>query len=306
MKRLMLILMILFFVIQMNLASAFGKEGFSPIEDSDIGQAFFAFPEGNDCGAIRVNSKKQIYVTALHCIRSAHGPDKFVQIGNPLNNESLNYYDNFVGEKFKIGTLRLKILDHGNCWTGFGLDVVAGVNNSEQQSSVECLKGDWVIFELLSGNGVNGCLEIDLNFRAGEQIIAAGGPRVTVKRNSGMLHLNGGVYSSGQLFTLQQMLADPRYPKSVLPLWKNLKDTFLDLNSDFIFSDADIINGMSGGPILMGEKIIGVSTVGFLPNYIFEYPELIPLSEGYNFGIHGGVSIKQIISPRNEDYFSCF
>jgi len=268
--------------------------------------AFMPFPQGHDCGSVRIHGREQFYLTALHCIRSARSPDQYISIGNLLNPESLNLYNNFSGQFVQLGSMRIKILAHGNCWTGFGIDVVASVARSDQEKAIQCLRGDWLIFELASGGKpAASCVKAKLDYPDNASIAIFGAPRVEVKRRAGLKKLDGRVYSLGNIFSLNSLLGDPRYPSSMATTWRRIKTAFLTLNSDFLISDADIINGMSGGPIIVDDKLIGVSTVGLLPNYIFEYPELTPMLEGYNFGIHGGISMRQIIFPKTKDFFDC-
>jgi hypothetical protein len=284
-------------------------EGFHSLQNfsrTSSRSAFMPFPQGHDCGSVRIHSSEQFYLTALHCIRSARSPDQYVSIGNLLNPESLNIYNKFDGEFVQIGTMRIKILAHGNCWTGFGIDVVSSIVSSDQEKAINCLRGDWLIFELISGGDRSAsCIKTELDYSDNVSIAALGGSRVEVKRNTGLTRLDGRIYSLGNIFSLNNLLNDPRYPSSMAITWGKFKTVFSALNRDFLISDADIINGMSGGPIIVEDRLIGVSTVGLLPNYIFEYPELTPMLDGYNFGIHGGISLRQIVSSETEDFFHC-
>jgi hypothetical protein len=299
-------------LVQLSLVTsiASASEGFFPLAklpSAAIQNAFLSFPEGNDCGATRIHDQKRIFITALHCIRAAIEPDGYTELGNPINPESLVLYDDHSGTKLMIQNMKFTILANGSCWTGFGLDVISGLSSAERERAIECLQGDWVIFELQSPSPANSCMNAKFQFASGDQLVTAGGPRLSVQRSIGMTKLDGRVYSTGQLHDLDSLLASPSYPASVTPLWESLKASFTKLNGDFILSDADIINGMSGGPITVNDSLIGVSTVGLLPNNLFNFPELTPIVDGYNFGIHGGVSLKQLkaANPKVAQYFHC-
>jgi hypothetical protein len=287
----------------------FAGEGFFRLQelpDLKAQQAFFSFPRGKDCGAVRIHNERSYYLTALHCLRSARDPDEYVSVGNPLNPEALNYYSYFSGTELRIESLRLKVLAHGRCWTGFGVDVISDISQGEQAQAIQCLQGDWALFELLSGEfPAAKCLPVDLTAGDRSSVSAIGGPRSIVRRSVGLSQLDGRVYTNGEIFSLGRLLAEDRFPIALANTWRKFEALFSSLNSQFLLSDVDVINGMSGGPVVTTEGLIGISTVALLPNYIFEYPGLTTMSEGYNFGIHGGVSIQQILSPTTEAFFHC-
>lgn len=308
MNKLNNVIALVFMVAVPLLASA--GEGFFSLASSPstaVRDAFISFPVGHDCGATRIHAQRQIYITALHCTRDGLEADGSTELGNPLNPESLVHYDDHSGEQLQIQNMKLKILANGSCWTGFGLDVIGDLNAGEQQLAIKCLQGDWLIFELVSGSSAKSCIKAKYQFSSGASIVATGGPRVVVQRTVGMTKLDGRVYSTGRIYDLNSLVSAPSYPASVVPLWQSFRSAFTSANRDFILTDADIINGMSGGPITDGDSLIGVSTVGLLPNSLYNYPELHPIADGYNFGIHGGISMKQLhaLDPKVAQYFEC-
>ncbi len=99
--------------------------------------------------------------------------------------------------------MQIKALAHGNCWTGFGLDVVSSADMYDQEKAINCLKGDWLIFELISKNDrAEKCIKTKLDYSENASIAALGGPRVKVKRSTGLTKLDGRIYSKGNIFSL--------------------------------------------------------------------------------------------------------
>lgn len=286
------------------------SEGFFPqakLSSAAARDSFFSFPLKHDCGAARIHAQKEIFISALHCLKDALPPDSSTELGNPLNPESLAHFEDHTGKELRLGTMKFRVLAHGRCWTGYGLDVIADLRREEQELATDCLRGDWVIFQLLNESSKRTCIKAAFDFKRGDEVLALGGPRVKVVREIGLTQLDGRVYSSGQVYSLVDLLQSPAYPSSLVPVWEKIRPVFLKRNADFLLTDVDIINGMSGGPVIARDSLIGISTVGLLPNYIQNHPEIVPMSDGYNFGIHGGLSLKLLRSmhPQILPYFDC-
>jgi hypothetical protein len=295
---------ILIFMSQVASADA-GFYDIDSILEKNISNAFVEFPVDHDCGSVRIHKNKPYYLTALHCLRKAFSNQSERTIGSPLNYDSLVYYADLTNKIGTIGNFKLRVLANGRCWTGFGLDVFATSSTEEIKAGADCLQGDWVIFERLdTTQSASDCVDVQNDpAKSSTQVITLGGPRLQIKRNTGLQNLTGRVFSKGQTHSIDELFQNPNFPKSIVPLWKKILDV-TDISKNLIVTDSDIINGMSGGPVFQGKFLIGISTVALLPNFIYDYSGLISMNEGYNFGIHGAIPVAEI-QRSNKAYFDC-
>lgn len=282
-----------------------GAEGFFPIDENlnEIAfKSFYSFPEKNDCGSVRIHQNKPYFLTALHCLRKSFDAKSEQSIGNQFNYDSLVFYGSLAGQTATIGKMKIRVLANGGCYTGFSLDVFAQANASEIKGGIECLSGDWLIFEVLKGNHPAECSAVEEFSNLGFDVSTVGGPRVEVKRNVGLSKLNGRVFSRGKTISLQDLLNRNNYPEPAKKLWNEIMKIG-DPSKSIMITDSDIINGMSGGPVFKGKSIVAISTVGLLPNYIYDFG-FVAMSEGYNFGIHGALPVHPIMKLHPQ-YFVC-
>lgn len=279
----------------------YAEEGFYNINElpQALQKSFIQFPINNQCGAVRIHKNKPYYLSALHCIRDSISPYREVRIGNHLNYVKPTYYRDIVGKQIRIGNMDLMILASGNCWTDFSLDVLSTAKPHLIDRTIRCFSGDWVIFKILKYKfKAKGCVAPSLEAIPSQSpVFALGGANGFVFRNIGLTALNGRFYSKGVIWDLSELLLANEFPNSIVPLWQEiLPGRELALAKHLLITDADIIFGMSGGPVFYNTKLVGITTNQLLPTYTTFYAGLNRLEVGYTFGIHGSVPITMIYS----------
>jgi hypothetical protein len=291
-------------------SSIFAAEGFYHIKDlvPEYGFKIKSYFSHHNCGSVRIHKTKNIYLTALHCFAEELEPIKGVTLGNPMEYENLGYYKNEVGKV--INGKKFKILANGNCFSGFGLDIINQETISNQMMAIECIQGDWLIYEDLTMPQHHECVKV--TEPKGIEAMALGAPRKTVDRKVGLKKLDGNVYSKGNLLTLDEVKAPGVF---LFPDVWHFTDTNRDsgelLEKHFYFSDIDVIPGMSGGPVLTKNfEIIGISTLKLGPNSLWRYPNA-PTYDDFMNASHGILKIKSIqaslkkMEIPSENFFDC-
>lgn len=300
----MRIVFIIFFLVFTS--TLWATEGFFEIDrdlDKKLREAFVEFPIDHDCGSVRIHKREPYFLTALHCFRKSFEPASEKVMGNPLNYDSLVYYKDLKNQVINIGTMKIRVLANGTCYTGFALDVFANATPAEIRAGINCLSQDWIIFERLDSHFMERTCAPVAEAPSNISVAVLGGPRLNVNRHTGLTQLTGRVYSLGHTYTLKELITHSSFPPSVKPLWNSIA-AVQDPTEILMVTDADIINGISGGPVFHDKKLVGLSTVGLLPNFIYDYPGLTSMSEGYNFGIHGALRVTTLKKAYNQ-YFDC-
>ena len=126
-----------------------------------------------------------------------------------------------------------------------------------------CALQDWAILEVSSIKN-QACSPIAK--KNSTDIIALGATSGIISRNVGLTNLSGHVYTRGKVYPIRELIHLPQYLFS--SFWKdNLVTEFENLmNDNYIISDGDGLNGMSGGPVLDSSfSINGVTATALLP-----------------------------------------
>ncbi len=288
--------------------NSFAEEGFFSIQKlrSTYGSVVNSFKGLETCGSVKIHKEKNIYLTALHCMAKHLKVEREVLLGSPLEYESLVYYANF-SDKI-IGNGKYRVLANGNCFSGFGLDVVQDEVFESQLKAISCISKDWIIFEELSGNRNSNCIKVEKNQVA--EIIALGNPTAKISRNVGILNLKGKVYSRGSVYSFRRLF-EGEYPFNNLSHF--LEDEIIRdlIESNMILTNSDVIPGMSGGPVVTNEfKLLGISSLKLGPNSLWRYPQFKSYND-FMESSHGAIKIQSILTQlkqkghKSQSFFDC-
>lgn len=287
-KKPALALGILFFSL-----SLLADEGLFPISELARRPEFRkAYHEFKGCGSIRIHQKEKIVITALHCVTNeldSITPTRSVDLGDNFSFDSLAYFSKLEGKVLKNGA---KVLAAGSCFTGMDPEVLSFISPKLLDEAFNCAKGDWAILELKETEAT-ACVKTS-SANAESRITALGATVKNIQRSRGLLNLKGHVFTEGEILEPRDFMTDKRF--HFFKLW----DAFVNeyervLASSYLITDADVMNGMSGGPIVDSKfNLVGVTTVALLPGNLWRYEGAHPFEVGHNYAIHGGIKIDEI------------
>lgn len=299
----------LLFLFLLSFSSVSAEEGFFPLRDLDgaAKDSFFAFPKNFSCGATRIHKSEQVYLTALHCLKDKITASSEIPLGDYFNYDGLVKYDNLAGKRFGLGNFKIKVLASGRCFTGFALDVISSESPQMIKRALECALDDWAIFQILPSSRskvrARRCADTyEASIPSGRDITILGAPRLEIERTRGLTNIKGSVYARGKHLLFSDLLVHPEFTPALVPLWGNIM-THAPVEKLFV-SSADVVNGMSGGPVFFEGRLIAMSTLALLPNLVSNYG-LSSIDAGYTFGIHGAIPIGQIKTRLTSRFFNC-
>lgn len=291
------------------ISTSFASEGlFSQLELKNRPGYRDSYVELEGCGAIRIHPTKNYVLTALHCV--THGldsipPHESIELGNPFAFDFISRYKSLNARKLKDGSV---VIASGKCFTGLDIEVLDEESRSNRKLAYECALGDWAIIEMpkLKATQCSPVVEDETG-----KFYSLGATKKEITRSVGLQKLNGFVFTHSQVFKAADLVKDSRYAFS--SLWtKALTDYEALLTNKFLLTDGDVMNGMSGGPILNSNfALLAVTTTALLPTNIWKFEGAFSFENGYNFGIHGGIKVSHILNElRSEgmnprDYFDC-
>jgi len=290
-----------FFIFLLTMAlnySLFAAEGLFAIKDLKTSPGYRdSYVEFKGCGGVRIHKDLPYVLTALHCVTNVIGkiePSSVIELGNHFASDQIVQFSDLKGKVLPGG---IKVLSSGRCFTGLDPEVLAEESKEKIKKALACALEDWAILEVPSIRAQN-CSPIAKNNSI--DIIALGATTKLIKRNTGLNNLKGNVFTRGHVYQIRQLINLPQYLFN--SLWIGLVDEFENtMSKQFILSDGDVMNGMSGGPVLDNSfSINGVTTTALLPVNIWKFEGAKSFEEGYNFGIHGAISISQIILQLNK------
>jgi len=283
---------------------------FDSIDDlHDIfGDKLSAYRGLGNCGSVRIHDEESIFLTSLHCFSRDLESSKEIHLGSEIDSDSLVYFDD---NSNVIVRDNLKILSHGGCYTGLGLDVLSFESKENQELAIKCALGDWLIYEELSQDSSTihpKCAVI------GEQSIGSaayvlGASKSEITRNGLTRTLSGRVYSKGSFLDFESLKNPELFPfTDVVSFLFESKNINL-LKKSMLLSDTDVAGGMSGGPILdQNFNLVGVTTLKIAPNGLWRYDGFTSHDDDLGAS-HGGIRsqeiINQLVEKGKSNLFQC-
>jgi len=301
--------MIIQFALLLAFINALASEGLFPIADlKKLPDYKNSYVEFKGCGGIRIHHKLPYVLTALHCVTNeldSISPQRTISLGNHFAFDSINYFEKLDGKRLKDGS---KVLKTGGCFTGMDPEVLQGETKTNRLLAFQCALKDWAIIEVAKSNGST-CSAVAKS--QPKKVFALGASKNTITRNRGLQKLEGYVYTEGKPWTPESLRSEPQFVFA--SLWEELiPDYEATIKNGFLITDADVMSGMSGGPVITPEfKIVAVTTTALLPGNIWRYDGARSFEEGYNFGIHGAIHVSEIqqqilsLGENPKTYFDC-
>lgn len=280
---------ILIFIIA---STSFASEGLFPIKDLKTKPGYRnSYYELNGCGSVRIHKTKPYLLTALHCLTNhldSISPSSVVNLGNHFAFDSISFFQDLTGKTLKDGS---KVLAMGHCYTGLDPEVLEYESVSNRSAAFKCATGDWAIIETPYATA-NQCSPV---FKGSPKTLyALGATRVKITRSTGELDLKGNVYTNASAYTLTELMSHQNFVFK--DLWQKFVSDFeSSLGGKFLLTDGDVLNGMSGGPVLTPDfQLVAVTSTALLPTNVWKFEGAYPLDSGFNFGIHGAIKISEI------------
>ena len=283
----------------------FSDEGLRPITELKNEAGYRdAYWEVTGCGGAKIHSSRNLILTALHCVTNeidSISPLSEKQYGNEFAYDAIVRFLPLQGTMLKNG---MKVIAAGKCWTGLDLEALS-ISPEFQKEAVECGLEDWAILESPTA-GPSQCFPINLSEKETVSVFAMGATKKKIERLGTTLDLKGNVYTEGNGLSETSLTQESHVFRD---LWKGLLPTIgKTLFDSFRITDGDVLNGMSGGPVVNRQfELIGVTATALMPTNLWKFPGAHSFESGYNAGIHGAIRIEDIkrqMDSSGEAFFS--
>jgi len=272
-----------------------------------FGDKISAYRGMGNCGSVRIHDEKPIFLTAMHCLIGEIEASREVTLGSEIEYDSMVYFNDQTG---KITSNNLKILAHGDCFTGLGLDIVNIETKENQALAIACAAGDWLIYEDLSQDSTTlhpKCASP--GEPSGSTAYALGAPQSVVVRNGMPIQLDGRVYSKGSVLEFESLHDPAVFPFSDITSFLLDHSNLNAMKNKMLLTNADVVKGMSGGPILdQNFNLVGVTTMKLAPNSLWRYDGYTSHDDFMNAshaGIKSGTILRELEKKGQSNLFKC-